>query len=51
MHILLGSIRFKEPNLYFELVQSIQELPNLKEFSIKYPNRTQSDLLEEVFVD
>lgn len=51
MHILLGSIRFKEPNLYFELVQSIQELPNLEEFSIKYPNRTQSDLLEEVFVD
>lgn len=51
MHILLGSMRFKSPELYFELIQSIQDLFNLQDYALKYPNRTQSDLLEEIFVD
>lgn len=51
MHILLGSMRFKSPELYSELIQTIQELPNLEDYAMKYPNRTQSDLLEEIFVD
>lgn len=51
MHILLGSMRFKNPELYSELIQSVQNLPNLQDYMIKYPNRTQSDLFEEIFVD
>lgn len=51
MHILLGSMRFKNPELYSELIESVQNLPNLQDYAIKYPNRTQSDLFEEIFVD
>lgn len=51
MHILLGSMRFKNPELYSDLVSSVAEFPNLNDIAINYPNRTQSDLFEEVFVD
>lgn len=51
LHILLGSMRFKNPKLYFELIQTIQNLPNLEDYEVLYPNRTQSDFFEEVFVD
>lgn len=51
MHILLGSMRFKEPELYSQLIQTVQQLLNLEDYIIQYPNRTQSDFLEEVFVD
>lgn len=51
MHILLGSMRFKNPELYSELVATVQELPNFDDIAINYPNRAQSDLFEEVFVD
>ena len=50
MHILLGSLRFKQPELYSELIQTVTELPNIQELAQAYPNRTQSDILEEVFV-
>lgn len=50
MHILLGSMRFKQPDLYSELVQTVKDLPNFEDIAINYPNRTQSDLFEEVFV-
>ena len=51
MHILLGSIKFKNPELYSQLVQTVAEFPNLQELAIRYPNRTQSDLFEEIFVE
>lgn len=51
MHILLGSMRFKNPKLYFELIQTVQNLPNLEDYAVQYPNRSQSDFFEEVFVD
>ena len=51
MHILLGSMRFKQPELYSQLVQTVQNLPNFDDLAIQYPNRTQSDLLEEIFVE
>ena len=51
MHILLGSMRFKQPELYTELVQTVVNLPNIQELAAAYPNRTQSDVLEEVFVE
>jgi hypothetical protein len=51
MHILLGSMRFKQPELYTELIQTVVSLPNIQELAAAYPNRTQSDILEEVFVE
>jgi hypothetical protein len=51
MHILLGSMRFKQPDLYLQLVQSVENLPNFENIAIRYPNRTKTDLLEEVFVE
>lgn len=51
MHILLGSMKFKNPELYSKLVESIKDLPNLEDLIKLYPNRTQSDLLEEIFVE
>ena len=51
MHILLGSMRFKQPELYFELIKTVQDLPNFEDMAMHYPNRTQSDLCEEVFVE
>ena len=51
MHILLGSMRFKNPELYYQLVQSVEQLPNIEDLAINYPNRTKMDLLEEVFVE
>lgn len=51
MHILLGSMRFKNPELYSQLIQTAESLPNFTDIAINYPNRTKSDLLEEVFVE
>lgn len=51
MHILLGSMRFKNPELYMKLVQTAEMLPNFEDISINYPNRTKADVLEEVFVE
>lgn len=51
MHILLGAMKFKNPELYYELVNSVEQLPNIEDFTLKYSNRTRSDLLEEVFVE
>lgn len=51
MHILLGSMRFKNPELYMRLVQTAEMLPNFEDIAINYPNRTKADVLEEVFVE
>jgi hypothetical protein len=51
MHIFLGSMRFKNPELYMELIQTVENLPNIETLARNYPNRTKSDLLEEVFVE
>lgn len=51
LHILLGSMRFKQPDLYFSLVNSVANIPNLEDYTVRYPNRTQTDLLEEIFVE
>ena len=51
MHILLGSMRFKNPELYAKLIQTAENLPNFYDVAMNYPNRSKSDLLEEVFVE
>ena len=50
-HILLGSIRFKNPQLYQELISMAESFPGLQKFMRNYPNRTYSDILEEFFVE
>lgn len=50
MHIFLGAIRFTNPNLYFSLVQSVEQLPYYEEEASLFINRTQNDIDEEIFV-
>lgn len=50
LHLFLGSIRYNNPELYFSLVQQVEQLPNFKELIQNYPNRTMSDIEEEIFV-
>lgn len=51
MHLFLGSIRYMDPRLYFDTIEKIAVNPEvdvkLKEFS----HRSDSDALEEVFVE
>ena len=49
-HLLLGSIRFKNPDLYFELIKIADQFENFNRIARNYPNRTQQDIYEEVFV-
>lgn len=50
IHLLVGGIRLKHPELYQQLVEQAQTFGNINEISSKYPNRTQLDLLEELLV-
>lgn len=50
-HLLLGQVRFKNPDLYFSLVQQAEQFPDFYRRAQQYPNRTKSDVLEEVFVE
>lgn len=49
-HLLLGSIRFKNPDIYFKIVESAQQFPNFQQFQQQNPNRAMNDILEEAFV-
>lgn len=49
-HILLGSIRYSDPDLYFLLVNKVEQLPRYEEFASQFPNRTKGDVNEEIFV-
>ena len=51
LHLFLGSIRFGNPNLYFQLVQSTEQLPNFSLLAQEFPGRTMSDIQEEIFVN
>ena len=51
MHIFLGSIKFKQPGLYNALVESVMNFDNIQALITNYPNRTQMDVLEEIFVE
>lgn len=51
LHLFLGSIRFGNPNLYFQLVQSTEQLPNFSLLAQEFPGRTMNDIQEEVFVN
>lgn len=51
LHLLLGSIKFQNPQLYTDLVKVSSQFGNYDKIAKLYPNRTQSDILEEVFVE
>lgn len=49
-HIFLGSIRYTNPNLYFSIGSTVEQLPRYEELSMQFPNRTRGDINEEIFV-
>lgn len=49
-HMLLGSVRFKNPQLYEELISIADQFQNFDNIASMYPNKTQQDIYEEVFV-
>lgn len=51
LHLILGSIKFQNPKLYTDLVKISAQFGNYDKIAKLYPNRTQSDILEEVFVE
>lgn len=50
-HILLGAIRFKNPQLYQELVSLAENFPGVGKYILNNPNKAYSDVLEELFVE
>lgn len=51
LHILLGSMSRYNPSLFYQLVNSVEEISNYEERIQYYPNRTRSDINEEIFVE
>ena len=49
-HMLLGSIKYQNPELYTSLVNIAEQLPMYNELAKNYPARTRSDVNEEIFV-
>ena len=50
LHIMFGSMKFQDRNMYDTLITQAINFDSYNEIKEKYPNRTQSDLNEEVFV-
>ena len=50
LHILFGSMKFQNRELYDKLVQSSQQFESYNDIAYKYPNRTREDINEEVFI-
>lgn len=50
MHLLIGSLRFQNPSLYQQLVNSIESLPNFQNLVKIYQGRSMNDIKEEIFV-
>lgn len=49
-HILLGAIRFKNPQLYMDLVSMAEQFPEVGKYVMNHPNKAYGDILEELFV-
>lgn len=50
LHIFVGSMRTINPDLYYSLVQTAEQFQDYEQIAKQYPNRTQGDLDEEVFI-
>lgn len=51
MHLFLGSIRLIDPKLYFDTIQTLRKSPELSSRLKEYSFKSESDALEEVFVE
>lgn len=50
LHLLFGSMKYQNRELYNQLVNSSEQFDTFAEISENYPNRTRGDVNEEVFV-
>lgn len=50
MHLFMGSMRFTNPDLYMQLVQSAEQFKDYDYLASQFPDRTRQDLNEEIFV-
>lgn len=51
LHLLVGSIRFTNPELYSQLLQSTMQIQNIETLmQIHHSDKTRNDALEEIFV-
>ena len=49
-HILLGSIKYNNPELYNQLISVAESFPGIERLIHENPNRVYTDILEEAFV-
>lgn len=49
-HIIIGSLRFLDTNLYSQLLDTVRSLPNYQLLIQQYNGRTENDINEEIFV-
>lgn len=49
-HILVGSMRFDNPGLYQNLINSVENLHNYQVLVSQYPGRSRNDVNEEIFI-
>jgi hypothetical protein len=50
LHLFFGSMRYTNPELYYQIVQTAAEFPSFGFTAKEYGNRTMGDLCEEVFI-
>lgn len=50
LHLLLGSLKYSDPETYQQIVEQAEDFSSYGEVAEMYPNRTKSDVNEEVFV-
>lgn len=51
LHIFLGSMRYTDPDFYFNTVSQARSFPSFNYRASFYKNRTELDLCEEIFVE
>ena len=50
LHLFLGGMRFKQPKLYFQLIQTAEQFEGYDYLREMYKFKTQQDVNEEIFV-
>lgn len=51
LHIFMGGMSRSNPQLFYNLIGLAEQLPSFEERAKYYPNRTRSDINEEIFVE
>lgn len=51
LHILLGTMSRSNPNLFYQLIGSVENISDYDYRASYYPNRTRNDVNEEIFVE